>query len=302
MPRSLKSDLPEPFERVLLKALAKERNDRYASVTDMLAALEKAAAESAPVISTIAAPAKLSEPAAVAAAPSQASQPAAPKAPAKKPKRIVWIAALGAIALALLCVAAVVLGGIRNRVPLQKARQLRDQGMIDQALLEYAAVAKANPRQTAAYSEPAEMLMERGQPGDFVRAAQICEAGLKVEPDNAQLHTAVVYAYFASNDLEIAVPHLEWLIKNRPGDALPHAGMALVMAQKGQLDAAQREAEAVLDRDKDSLEGHLALGVIYMKRGQPQQAREEFRFVMNTPVAPRWLKDRVQQLLNEIRP
>jgi tetratricopeptide (TPR) repeat protein len=143
--------------------------------------------------------------------------------------------------------------------------------------------------------------MNRGQPGDFMRAAQICEAGLKVDPNNAQLRAGAVRAYFASNDLEIAVPHLEWLIKNRPREALPHAGIALVMVQNGQLDAAQKEAEAALDRDKDSPEGHLALGVVYLRKGQPLQARDQFKIVMSAPTAPRWLKDRVQQFLNEIK-
>jgi len=301
MPRSLKSDLPEPFERVLLKALAKERGDRYAAVTDMLAALNKAA-ESAQVISTVATPVKPpSEPAVVAATPSQASQPAAPQAPAKKSNRIVWIA-VGVVALLAFCCATfLIVTSLRGRAELQNARRLRNQGMIDQALAAYQAAAKANNRLTEAYSEPAEMLMNRGQSGDFIRAAQICEAGLKVDPNNAQLHTGAARAYFATNDLEIAVPHLEWLIKNRPGDALPHAGMALVLAQKGQLDAAQKEAEAALSRDKNSPEGHLALGVVYMKKGQPLQARDQFKIVMSAPTAPRWLKDRVQQFLNEIK-
>jgi len=302
MPRSLKSDLPEPFERVLLKALAKERDDRYASVADMLAALEKAVAESpapAPAIATPVAPP--SEPAVVAAAPSRASQPAAPKAPGKKSNRIVWIA-LGALAaLAVCCVAAIVLGSLSNRAQLQRARQLRDQGMIDQALIEYATVAKANPKLMEAYSEPAAMLMNRGQPGDFARAAQVCEQGLKVEPNNARLHADAARAYFATNDLDKAEPHLQWLTKNRPGDALSHAGMALVLAQKGQLDAAQKEADEALKRDKNSPEGHFALGVIYLKKGQPVQAREQFKLVINAPDAPPWIKDRVQQLATEIK-
>ena len=95
-----------------------------------------------------------------------------------------------------------------------------------------------------------------------------------------------------------AAPHLEWLIRNRPGDALPHAGIAFVMLQRGQVDAAEVEAQKAINRDRDSPEGHLALGVVHMKRGQPQQAREQFRIVMDSPGAPRWLKDRGREFMN----
>lgn len=314
MPRHLKPDLPEPFERVLLKTLSKERDDRYATVTDLLAALDKALAESAPTTPTVAAPVQPG--ASVAAAPvesgtptaaavpqaAQAAAPPAATAPAQKSNRTVWIVLGVFAAVALCCIALAVFGGIGSRVQLQKARQLRDQGMVDQALVEYTAALRANPRLMEAYSEPAAMLMNRGQPGDFIHAAQICEQGLKVDPNNAQLRSGATRAYVVTNDLGLAEPHLQWLVENRPGDALPHAGMALVLVQKGQLDAAQDEAQKAISRDKGSMEGHLALGVVYMKKGQPLLARDQFKMVTAAPAAPRWLKDRVQQLLNEIKP
>jgi eukaryotic-like serine/threonine-protein kinase len=42
-PRSLNPDIPDETEAVILKALSKEREDRYASVTDFLRALQSAA-------------------------------------------------------------------------------------------------------------------------------------------------------------------------------------------------------------------------------------------------------------------
>ncbi|MBN1887340.1 MAG: protein kinase [Thermoflexales bacterium] len=64
MPRSLNPELPESLERVLLKALAKERDYRYSTVAEMLAQLEQAAAPGAgvpgagaPVSSTLTPPA-----------------------------------------------------------------------------------------------------------------------------------------------------------------------------------------------------------------------------------------------------
>jgi tetratricopeptide (TPR) repeat protein len=212
-----------------------------------------------------------------------------------------WIA-LGGVGLLLCCVVAfLVVTSLGGRGQLQNARRLRDQGKVDQALAEYEAAAKANTRLLAAYSEPAELLMNRGQPGDFLRAAQLCERGLRVAPNDAPLRMCASNAWLITNDLENAVPHLDWLIKNRPGDAPPHAGMALIMLKHGQVDAAENEARRALDLDKDSPEGHLALGVIYMRKGQPLVARDQFRVVMDSPTAQRWIKDRARELMNGLK-
>ena len=321
MPRSLRPDLPEPFERVLLKALAKERGDRYAAVTDLLAALEKAADSSQPAADSSQPAAESAQPtaesaqpaptriapaaAAAVAAPTVISPPVAalaPSAPTRKSSRKLWIA-LGAVALVAVCIVALLAANfLPARQHLSNARRLRDQGMIDQALAEYLAVTRSNRRVIEAYIEPAQMLLLRGQPGDFLRAAQICETGLRVEPRNEQLRMDAAHAYFATNDLELAVPHLEWLIKNRPDDAWPHAVMALVFLQKGQFDAALEEAQQAVRRDPGLVEGHLALGMFYARTGQPEQAGEQFRLVLDNPDIPPWIRERVQQVVNEIKP
>ncbi|MCC6300987.1 MAG: protein kinase [Anaerolineales bacterium] len=46
LPQSINPNVPEPVQRVLLKALAKERGDRYASVTDLVKAFKQAWHES----------------------------------------------------------------------------------------------------------------------------------------------------------------------------------------------------------------------------------------------------------------
>jgi Flp pilus assembly protein TadD len=184
---------------------------------------------------------------------------------------------------------------------LRRARQLRDQGRVDQALAEYQAAVQSNSRLRDAYAEPAEMLMNRGQPGDFLRAAEMCEQGIRSEPNDEKLRQCATRAWFATNDLNNTEPHVQWLLKNKPGDALPHAAMAFVLLQRGQVDAAQDQAQMAVSRDRDAPEGHMALGAVLLRKDQPLLAREQFKLALNAPVIPRWLKERAQQMMNEIK-
>lgn len=327
MPRSLAPELPESLERVLLKTLAKERDDRYATVAEMLAALEKAA-ESAAFTPAVAAPAAppaetavaavaataivppavtvAAAPAAVIAAsePVASSEPLAeaPKAPvtSKWKSRKLWIA-LGAGALLLCCCAIVLAINLGpGRQHLQKARQFRQQQKVDQALAEYDAARQGDSKLLEAYVEPAEMLMGRGQPGDAVAAAQLCEQGAQAIPNNAQLEACAAHAWLASGDVDKAVPHLEWLVKNNPNDALAHAGIAVVMVRRDQIDAAQAEAQRAISLDNNAPEGHLAMGMVYMRQGRPLLARGEFAMVLGSPRATEWLRVLAQQRMDEL--
>jgi serine/threonine-protein kinase len=334
LPRCLNPDLPEPFERVLLKSLAKERDDRYTTVNDLLAALEKAAVEAttapvevkppceegpapqamaqtqvsqppAPAETMVAPPTVHVAPAAPAAAaatavlaasasPATSALSAPPAAQAKKKSFNKWWLVVGGAGLLVLCIlGAWFVINLRGRASLQTARKLRDEGRFDQAIAEYLAAAKANSRLVQAYIEPAEMLMNRGQPGDFLRAAQVCERGLSVMPEDLELRVCAARAWLATNDLGNAAPHLQWLIEHQPRDALPHAGMALVLMQRGQLDAAQDQAQQAIKLNPDAPEGHFALGMVLLKTGHPAEARDQFRFVVNSPAAPRWMKDQL---------
>jgi tetratricopeptide (TPR) repeat protein len=180
-----------------------------------------------------------------------------------------------------------------DRARLERARQLRDTGKMDQALQEYQAVVRDNPNIVEAYAEPAEMLLAGGQHDDFVHAAEWCERGLMAVSDNERLHQIAAWGWLAARTYERAMPHLRWLMEHCPDCPFPHAGLALVLAQEGQLDEAQRQAEQAIQISADAPEGHFALGIVFLKRNQPQQAREQFRFVIESPQAPRWMKDQI---------
>ena len=77
--------------------------------------------------------------------------------------------------------------------------------------------------------------------------------------------------------------------------------MAFILLQQGQVDAAQEQAQIAISRDRDAPEGHMAMGAVLLRIGQPVLAREQFKIALNAPVLPRWLKDRAQQMMNEIK-
>ncbi len=119
LPRSIKPDFPEPIERVLLKALTKDRADRYASVTEFYAAFDQAltdrAASRSAASASIAAP--IASTAAIPAAPIDSlATRALPTEPTKSTTRL-WLA-LGAVALiAIALVAVLVLRAPRPAAP-----------------------------------------------------------------------------------------------------------------------------------------------------------------------------------------
>ena len=97
MPRSINDKIPEGLERVLLKALAKDRNDRFASVGDLVQAFDKAARGISP----------WDEQEAGAAIPLQTAsdlvkETAAEPEARSRPRRWAWVG--GGLALALLSV------------------------------------------------------------------------------------------------------------------------------------------------------------------------------------------------------
>jgi serine/threonine-protein kinase len=89
LPRKINPDLPESVERVILKALAKDREDRYQTAGEMSKALEAAAVTpKADLAATVPEPVKVDLTPTVAEEPLQVPQPKAPKK--RRPSPWVW--------------------------------------------------------------------------------------------------------------------------------------------------------------------------------------------------------------------
>lgn len=119
LPRSVNPNVPEAVERVLLKGLAKERADRFATVAEMVAAFKRAASGEAlpdllgaPLSEAAMAGAQTPPPAPLALTPPPAPAVGAPATPSKKRSR--WLWALLLIPLLCLCALLVRGGGERR--------------------------------------------------------------------------------------------------------------------------------------------------------------------------------------------
>ncbi len=122
LPSAVNPNVPEPVERVLLKALAKERDDRFADASALVAAfhqaLEEAGALPQPAPVAPAAPRSASSTAtrraptaaATVVAPSVAAKPASPPAQKKSGFPWAWLV-VGGIVLVALALGAVLIGG-----------------------------------------------------------------------------------------------------------------------------------------------------------------------------------------------
>lgn len=121
LPQTINPNVPEPVQRVLLKALAKERADRHASVSELVTAFKEAWRESGvpmkgtsmtiakPVVSTDKTRIKASEPTKMSA---KAEMVVPAPREEKRRSPLVWV---GVGLLFLLCIGGVYIGG-RNRL------------------------------------------------------------------------------------------------------------------------------------------------------------------------------------------
>ncbi|MFZ5858509.1 MAG: protein kinase domain-containing protein [Chloroflexota bacterium] len=100
IPRAINPDIPESVERVLLKALSKERADRYATIADMVTAFKQAwSLAGVPIQGTM-----ITLPPHPAPVAPPAASPSAPEAAAKPKKKISrWMLIAGAVILFLCC-------------------------------------------------------------------------------------------------------------------------------------------------------------------------------------------------------
>ena len=326
LPSQLNADLSEAVERVLLKALAKEPDDRFQSVQELVGALDAALK---PVITPEAAPSPAEtvvvSPETIIAPPSDvAERPEArpeavekeEKKPKKKKRRWLWAAA-GAAAVLCLIVVVLGLGAVKRRqqaavppgpeqsdVPpmpvdieqlLEDARVTGEEGDFEGALELYRQAVETDPHLIPAYMGASGLLIKMG---DVDQAMEVIEKGIQVNPDDPSLHKRLAGVALLTEQWDKADKEARWLLQAAPDEAFSHAyTAALALAQGRSCEDARPELDAALQLDPNLAWAHYGEALCHLQEGDPEAARVELEFVLGQDDAPPFLKARADQRL-----
>jgi tetratricopeptide (TPR) repeat protein/predicted Ser/Thr protein kinase len=307
LPTTIKPDLFPALERVLLKALAKEKGDRYQKVTELAVAFEDAVVEAmsgiAPALEEEAAEPTIVPPTAVE------TQPAAPEA---KPSRKRWLIIGGAAAAFLLLVCC---AGLFMMSRAQKAKGTpAPEDPVSQALRQVQAspddpgahimlgdayASQGNRVKAAeAYMEAGDMLAAQKE---FAGAAEMYQRAAELEPDNVVINLKAGRALLWDGQMEAAVEHFERVAEIEPDLALPHAAIGTALVIADQLEEGRGELEMALRLEPDLSEAHFGMGLYWKAVGDVEKARREFEFVVRSDAAPR-LVAQAERQLQELEP
>jgi serine/threonine protein kinase len=313
LPRSLNEQIPEELEQVLLKALSKDRADRFATVSDLVQAFETALGAKAAWAPT--------------AVGSRQPPPVASVSPdssdARQAKRWPWV--VGGLAFSMICLLTF-FAGMRDSVegsepirqseaefdpgpeaesPVATAQQLVEQHPDDpQARLELAAaLEQTNQLQRAAQelAKAAELFLAQEQ---YLAAAEAIVSGMKRterRPDaDLQLSSALTQALFLGAEQGDAVPMIDSVESLAP-EWPPLRGLrARALLYDGQVEPATQILEEVLARAPQDLIANAVMVDVYRISGDNLRARQLTNQLLERDRLPPWLQGHLQSVAREL--
>jgi len=312
LPRELNPDLPEPLERVLLKALAKEPGDRFPSVEELITALEAAMELELEARETVVVP----PPTTVARRVVAAEQPTEIKPepeikPEKKKRRWPW--AVAAVGIPL-CVIVLIVGFLFARQRLQRARQEREtasaeslleearaaqeQGNPEHALELYKAAVDADPHMVPAYMESSMLLAEMGREDESL---DILTRGVEANPESADLHTLAAGTALLLPQLDRAQKEIEWMQREMSDAPVTYAYDGILILEQ---DRPCEEARPALDKarraEPDLAWLHYGMALCFIREGNPAAATDELYLVLDQENIPPLLRKRAEEMISKL--
>ena len=296
LPRSIKPTFPEALERVLLKALAKERDDRYASVADLMTAFEAAAqqliSEASTQVAVAAAYPTVQVASPTATAPSSAASAstatlAPPTAPTATPShRLLWMALGIIVTLVIVIVALVVWRGNQRDGRLGQSPSFEAQPGAppdqaeppDRPLLDLAPLEQQ-------FTLANDLLMQNKLDearAEFVQVAEKAEARLQAMPDlplelRARLLALAGQSWLAVDEPDRAQAHFAELTRAQPERAEPLTGLALAALLRNDMQAAGPALERALRLNPDLNAAHVLNACLLLKQNERLPAVREWR-------------------------
>lgn len=329
LPSTINPAINPAVERLLLKALAKNPNDRFATADELLTALEM----------TLNPPAAASTP----AKPVRAAQPAA----SQKGKVPWWIWA-GGVALFLLVFVGIV-GVTRLWQRAQQARQTEtaqaassiplaatgapqspalptseptaaatseptvpvvsnppaselarqaaaaaSQQQMDRAIELYRQATAADPHYLPAYFGLSNALRQQG---DRAGSLAVLEEAAAQNPQEVDAWLRLGEAQLADDQAEAALKAFEQAVSLAPDSAGALARQALALLALDQVDAAKPVLDTAMGLDPLNPETHLAQAMYLFKTGDRRGARRELQLLIQSGRAPVFVIERARQML-----
>ena len=316
MPRSINDKIPEDLERVLLKALAKDRSDRFASVQDLVEAFDKAARGISPW--------DMQE--AVAAIPVETTSDPEPE-PGEirsRPRRWAWVGGGLAFALLSLVTFGFAIAGepvdagsqhefqqpVLNRVPPEPFDRPA-QGAIPSAWQ----LVSEDPDNPEAHLELAQALAAEGELGpaksefittselyveqaNYVSAAESLVKGLELTganpKDDLQVSNLLSQALFLGAESGAMFPSIGALYKISPDWEPLEALDARSLLYIGQTEVAAGMLDQVLVASPQNIIANAVLIDILHQEGKDEQALQLANKLLLRPRKPPWLDEHLQ--------
>ncbi len=331
LPTTINPALTPEIERVLLKALAKDPNARYASATELMSAL--ATASSSPVAPTTLTPA----PAPIIAYPAPSSiaqmppppEPIMPPAPQAKSRfNPITCGILAMFALLLLVGCGVIAFNRRDDIARavrlapsgqnESVREARDRVManpndpsahvrlaealananqLEAAFSEFDQAIALNPKQPEAYLRAGA---QAERVNDLDRALKYYQAGLQAVPDNQTLLLNSGDVYLKQKKYEDARAIFDKALRFDSSNAQAIWRMGEYYRLTGRLADALRDYTRAIAIDPNLPEAHYGLGMLALQRGATDEARRQFQMVVNNPKTLPDMKDEAQKQLRAL--
>jgi serine/threonine protein kinase len=303
LPRSIKPGFPEALERVLLKALAKERDDRYASVAELMTAFE-AAAQTIISEAPTQALAPEAQQSSVADQPEAVPLPIVPATPAPTPesksksKKTRWIGlGLAAVIIVAVVVLFVVSGNRPSPIPVAQQPALpapAQQGPSEPRSQPNVPLPDPAPLQrqfTHANELVSQDKLDQARE-EFIQVGENAERILAENPNlpnelRAELHSLAGQSWLAADQPDRALPHFQALVDMAPKNAEPLVGVAAVHLLRERLDAANEALDQAIRLNPDLSSAHLLKACALIKQNDRVPALREFRLAGGPEALPR---------------
>ena len=305
LPSSLNPDIDPAAERLLLKALAKDPSDRFATAEHLLETIEKTLGSQVPSTSA-------------------AIPQAAP--PIRKNNRMPWWGLAGGIVtlfIVIVMLAGLLLWRRANRSlpepagkPVagqavgpdlridqdqaalqpsddqpqpgdpnspefrqaarlsQQADQAMRQDLLDDAAALYQAALKTDPHYLPAYFGLSQVFQRSDNPAGSMTTLETAVAN---NPDDFRAHLKLGEAYILNDHPEQALATFEQTAALAPGSAIPRAAQALALLKLDQPTEAKQAIDAALQIDPANPQARLARAIYLHQQGQPGEALRELR-------------------------